>query len=106
MATHTRMVLEALLSDPAWAALAEQRRSALFWAAVLHDVGKPATTRTEEDGRVTARGHSRLGAQMARRIFWEAGAPFAWREAVCAVILRHQAPFWLIERPNPRPPRH
>lgn len=98
--THTRMVVEALIAEPDWRALPPERRSLLFWAAVLHDIGKPATTRAE-DGRLTARGHSRRGAAMARRLLWEAEAPFVWRETLCGLILAHQLPFWLIERPAP-----
>ena len=98
---HTRMVVEALVADPDWRALDPGARSILFWAAVLHDIGKPATTRTEADGRITSRGHSRTGAALARRLLWQAEAPFHWREAICAVIAAHQLPFWLIERPDP-----
>ena len=99
--THTRMVAEALVSDPDWRTLEDGPRSILFWATVLHDIGKPACTRTEEDGRITARGHSRTGALIARRLLWEAGAPFQWREAICGLIAAHQLPFWLLDRPAP-----
>ena len=97
---HTRMVAEALVADPDWRGLGRADRAGLFWAVVLHDIGKPATTKREEDGRLTARGHARLGAAMARRLLWAAGAPFAWREAVCGLIASHLLPFWLIERPD------
>ncbi|MBV6637907.1 MAG: HD domain-containing protein, partial [Mameliella sp.] len=50
---HTYMVLEALIADPDWRALPGADRELLFWAAVLHDVGKPGTTVTE-DGRFRA----------------------------------------------------
>lgn len=100
--THTRMVVEALVATPDWRVLEPEERSILFWAAVLHDIGKPATTKHEEDGRITSRGHSRIGASIARTLLWEAAAPFAWREAVCGIIAAHQLPFWLIERPDPQ----
>lgn len=96
--THTRMVVEALTADADWRGLGEEERGRVFWAAVLHDVGKPAVTVTEEDGRITSRGHSRIGASMARQFLREAGAPFAWREALCGTIAAHQLPFWLLER--------
>lgn len=98
--THTRMVVEALIADPHWQKLPVKRASTLFWAAVLHDIGKPATTKQEE-GRITSRGHSALGARIARRLLWEADAPFEWREEVCGLIAAHQAPFWLIGREDP-----
>ncbi len=99
--THTRMVVAALVNDPDWRALPPDDRGTLFWAAVLHDIGKPAVTRHEPDGRITSRGHSRVGAAIARKLLWQAGAPFAWREALCGIIAQHQLPFWLIEREGP-----
>ncbi|MEM1264551.1 MAG: AAA family ATPase [Pseudomonadota bacterium] len=95
------MVVEALVSDAAWRSLCPDDRAGLFWAAVLHDVGKPAVTRHEEGGRLSSRGHSRIGAAMARHKLWEAAAPFQWREAICGIIANHQLPFWLIERDDP-----
>lgn len=100
--THTRMVVEALVADEDWQCLPDMDKSNLFWAAVLHDVGKPIVTKHEEGGRISSRGHSRVGASIARRLLWHAGSPFAWREALCGIIAYHQLPFWLIERPDPR----
>jgi poly(A) polymerase len=44
------------------------RGQALRFAALLHDVGKPATHDVLEDGRVTFMGHDRLGQEMVRSI--------------------------------------
>ncbi len=95
------MVVEALVADPEWQSLPSDDRSCLFWAAILHDVGKPVVTKHEADERISSRGHSRVGASIARQLLWHAGAPFAWREALCGIIAHHQLPFWLIERPDP-----
>jgi predicted kinase len=92
------MVVEALSEMPAWRGLAASDREVVFAAALLHDVAKPSCTKTETDGRVTARGHSVRGAVLARRLLWEMAFPFAQREAVCALIRHHQVPFFLIER--------
>jgi poly(A) polymerase len=40
------------------------RGEALRFAALVHDVGKPATREVRPDGRVTFMGHDRLGEQM------------------------------------------
>jgi predicted kinase len=95
---HTRMVLETLVALPEWRALPKTEQHIVYLACLLHDVAKPATTRTEDDGRVTAKGHSRRGELMARQILWEQGLPFAAREVVCGLIRHHQIPFYLIER--------
>ncbi|HET9955258.1 MAG TPA: AAA family ATPase [Polyangiaceae bacterium] len=97
---HTRMVLETLAEMAAWRALPPGDQHAVYLACLLHDVAKPATTRIEEDGRVTAKGHSRRGEVLARRLLWELGVPFATRELVCGLIRYHQLPFYLIERPD------
>lgn len=95
---HTRMVLETLVSLRGWQSLPEFERRAVYIACLLHDVAKPKTTREEEGGRITAKGHSRAGEWMARRILWELEAPFHLRELVCGLIRHHQVPFYLIEK--------
>ncbi|MBL4645678.1 MAG: tRNA nucleotidyltransferase [Hyphomicrobiales bacterium] len=98
---HTRMVVEALVAMEDWQALPPIDQSILFWASCFHDIGKLGTTKHEEDGRISSRGHSRLGAAITRGILRDIGADFYWREAVCGIILKHQLPFWLIERSDP-----
>ena len=95
--THTRMVCEAMAAHDGWRALAAEARAIAFAAAVLHDVGKPACTRTEPDGRISSRGHSARGESLARQLLWGAGVPFGVREHVCALVRHHQVPFFLIE---------
>ena len=97
---HTRMVLDALVEGGDWSTLGRTDRWAVFAACLLHDVAKPETTRTEADGRISARGHSSRGAIRARRILWELGVPFEVRELVCRIIAHHQVPFFLIDKPD------
>jgi predicted kinase len=99
---HTRMVCEALVALEGWRQLDEDNRRILFAAAVLHDVAKPECTRTDQDGRITSRGHSRRGAIVARNLLWRMHTPFAQREQVAALIRHHQSPYFLIDRPDPR----
>lgn len=99
VATHTRMAAECLTALPAWRALPAADRARMFATVLLHDVAKPYRTR-HEDGRITARGHSRHGELIARRVLWELGAPVGWRERVATLIRHHQVPFWALERPD------
>ncbi|MCB9881515.1 MAG: AAA family ATPase [Planctomycetes bacterium] len=94
---HTRMACEALLADPSWRALEERERRVTFLAVLLHDVAKPICTRRTEEGRLTARGHSKRGENLARRILFEEGFPFDEREQVVALVRLHQVPFFAIE---------
>lgn len=97
---HTGMVCEALAELPAWRGLDAADRQTLFAAALLHDVAKPECTRVEPDGRVTSRGHSRRGAIRSRNLLWRLGIPFDVRESVANLVRHHQAPYFLIDRPD------
>ena len=97
--THTVMVTESLVALRQWRELPEERMKALFCASILHDVAKPAT-RTEENGRIRNPGHSLMGSMDARGMLWKAGVEREIREMCCNIILFHQAPFWLVERPQ------
>lgn len=43
-----------------------KNRAALMWAAFLHDIGKPSTTKTRK-GRLTAYDHDKVGAELSRK---------------------------------------
>ncbi|MCQ4438496.1 hypothetical protein NO135_26165, partial [Clostridioides difficile] len=45
-------------------------------------------------GAIGHPGHSRKGAIDARIALWDAGVPFAVREAICRMIAVHQVPFF------------
>jgi len=93
---HTRMVLEELVRSEAFASLDRRGQEVCFAACLLHDIAKPWTTR-QEGGRVTARGHSAAGAVAARGWLYEQGVHPSDREAICAIVLRHQLPFFAVE---------
>lgn len=93
---HTRMVVDALLAQPEYAALSEPERGIVFYAALLHDMEKPRTTQRVGD-RVVAPGHSAKGAIAARAALWERGVPFVLREQVCGLVEAHQVPFFAFD---------
>jgi hypothetical protein len=95
--THTVMAVEALVALPAYAAAAPVARGILAAAVLLHDIGKPATTRIEGE-RITSRGHSSRGESLARVALWRSGTPFGIREHVCALVRSHQVPFFGITK--------
>lgn len=97
---HTRMVLEELLCLPTFRQMSDADRQVTYWAALLHDVAKPACTR-EEDGKLTARGHSGRGERMARRILYQLGAPLGAREQVARLVQLHQVPYFALEHERP-----
>lgn len=101
VATHTLMVLAALEADPRFADLDPAAQRILRWAALLHDCGKPATTKIEPDGRITSNGHARVGALIARRFLWEQGLDFHEREAICALVRWHMRPGYCLDSDDP-----
>lgn len=99
--THTRMVCEHLQRDPNYHALAPTMRETMLTAAKLHDVGKPRTTKTEPDGRITSKHHAWRGSVIARRLLWELNVPFGTRELICNLVRFHMRPFHFLQKPQP-----
>lgn len=99
--THTKLVCEALVKLPAWQNLANNERSILFTAALLHDVAKPAATIIAEDGSISSKGHVIQGAKMAQNILWDMGVPFLEREQIIALVKYGSLPLWFWDKPNP-----
>lgn len=63
-------------------------RLALRWAALLHDIAKPATKRIEH-GKVTFHGHDHKGERMARRILAELHEPAELVDRVGRLVGSH-----------------
>ena len=76
--THTAYVVE---NTP--------RDCVLRWAALLHDLGKPATFTMGEDGQGHFYGHAEESARMAEEILRRLKAPNDLREQVVFLVKRH-----------------
>lgn len=76
--THTAYVVENTPKD-----------LTLRWAALLHDVGKPATFTLDEHGRGHFHGHAEESARQANEILLRLKAPTALREQVVFLIQHH-----------------
>ena len=76
--THTALVVEHCPRD-----------LPLRWAALLHDIGKPASMTMGEDGQAHYHGHAALSAEMADAVLRRLKAPTALREQVVTLIAKH-----------------
>lgn len=102
VAVHTQMVLEALEQLDEFKQMQLQDQEIMRASALLHDVEKFSTTVIEPDGRITAPGHARKGAQTTRGILYrDIATPFSIREQVTALVRYHGLPLWLLEKNDP-----
>lgn len=97
--THTRMVVDALMTSRQQSSISDTDWPALFLAALLHDIAKPETRAEAVDPasgrmRITHQHHARLGAIKAWTFLWREGVPRAIREAVFQLISWHQRVFF------------
>lgn len=103
--THTKMVCEELVKLDAFCELSEDQRQTVFFAALLHDIGKIPTTRWEDD-KWTSPNHTLVGSKMARQFLWQelglCGSPEKqqFRETVCNLIRYHSFPPHAIDDPD------
>ncbi len=84
---HTLMVVD----EAAALRAGEETDLALTFGALLHDVGKPATT-VEEGGRIRSPGHEEAGVPLTRSFFERLRAPHRLIEQVVALVRFHLAP--------------
>ena len=68
------------------------REATLRWAALLHDVGKPACFAQDETGRGHFKGHAQVGAAMAAEILRKLDAPKPLAAEVVWLIGHHMEP--------------
>ena len=76
--THTAYVVAGVSPEPA-----------LRWAALLHDIGKPATFTRDEDGKGHFYGHAEESARLADEILRRLKAPNQLREQVVFLVKNH-----------------
>ena len=78
---HTAQVVEAVPPD-----------MTLRWAALLHDIGKPATFTLDEQGRGHFYGHAKESAALTDAILRRLKAPTALREQAVTLVAQHMTP--------------
>ena len=91
VAVHTRLAVEACTNDC---------EPDLFWAALLHDVGKPLMTKVDGDN-ITSHGHETAGAEIAEKILEQLEIPAKHRERIVWAVRHHTFHFsWNLTSPE------
>lgn len=96
---HTKMVVTELMGLEEYNELTKYEKQILLWAALLHDIGKPYCTTTDEEGHIRAHKHCNIGEKIVRELFWDVN--FRDRELICALIRLHGLPIWCLNKENP-----
>lgn len=100
---HTKMVVNALMSDSSWTNHTAENQNILFASGLMHDVAKAWTT-IEEAGRIRAPRHAKKGARFSRSFLYRLReAPsFRDREQIFHLIRYHGLPLWFWDKVDPR----
>ena len=97
VANHTRLAVEACPPDC---------ESDLLWASLLHDVGKPLTTKDDGE-RITAHGHHTVGAEIAEKVMQRLQMNPERRELIVWAIRHHTFHLsWNLTAPEQASRRH
>ena len=65
-----------------------KNKRAFMWAALLHDIGKPSTTRKRK-GKITSYDHDKVGAELAEKFLLEVGQDEEFIKDVTALVRYH-----------------
>jgi tRNA nucleotidyltransferase (CCA-adding enzyme) len=88
---HTCHVCNALAELPEWQTAPADRRIALMFAALTHDLGKIEATETLPTGKIISYGHDEKGVPLADNFLQRIGSPNQVREWVAPLVRNHMA---------------
>ena len=89
--THTLHVVDAAAAIAARDGLEDEERAVLLFAALCHDLGKPATTTHDPDGRIRSPGHAEAGIAQAQALLLRIGCPSGLVAQVVPLVREHMA---------------
>jgi len=87
--THTCLVVDQAAEVADRYAWAQERRWILLFAALVHDMGKPATTYSDEQMRTRSTAHSLEGLKPAATFMQRIGAPVSISDCLPPLVKEH-----------------
>lgn len=90
---HTCMVVD----EAAQRRTASRDPRSFMWAALLHDLGKPATTKIRNPKRVTAYDHDREGEKLARQFLLAVTDDINFIEQVTRLVRWHMQVLFVVK---------
>lgn len=98
---HTQMVVEEMKKVIYEQKFTDKQSETLMLSALLHDIGKPATTSIDElTKNWISPGHAKLGEKLVREFLFNQ-TTFSQREEIAALVRFHGLPIWCEEKENP-----
>lgn len=88
---HTLHVCDAAAMIADREGVAEEKRAVLLLAALCHDLGKPATTTHDPDGRIRSLNHAHAGIATAASFLQRIGCPRGVAAQVAPLVAEHMA---------------
>lgn len=89
---HTMLVLD----KAAFEREKSRNKRAFMWAALLHDIGKPGSTK-KRNGRITSYDHDKLGAKMAEEFLSEFTKDREFIDEVAALVRWHMQILFVVK---------
>jgi tRNA nucleotidyltransferase (CCA-adding enzyme) len=75
-----------------------EMRKVVMYGTLVHDIGKPTTTVTEEDGHITSKGHDDVGVDLARIVLVDQmNLDLDTVEKIVKIVADHLAPKFMFK---------
>ena len=88
---HTMCVVDAAAAIAEREQLVNDQRAILLFAALCHDLGKPATTTIGANGRIGSPKHAQAGVELTKALLRRIGCPHGLVAQVAPLVREHMA---------------
>lgn len=99
----TQAMLDYIQNDSSKWIVDHDYRTVLVYAALLHDIGKPLTTKLGKDGLYHCPNHAIEGIPIAKKILDADISKFSilLKRSILSLVRYHMQPLYILDAPNP-----